>query len=361
MFPFAGMFLGCDTPQNPSDPEQTRVMNVSLNPQLEFVLDTENKVVSVNALNDEGNKIILSATFVGLSAEDAIDKFLEIAKQDGYIITGDVDAKKNRINVSISGDSENLLKAVKDSALEYLQSVEVNGEILAESIVKSDLVAKVEECMREYERDQLNEMTEAQLIELIEQSRNETKELHTQELKELYYAMRENAMIEAKFAKIETLVKGLPSSLNTVKTAVLAYIMQLEKGLEKVEEQMQAYFTEGGAYQLALQAFMVEKQALLTARLEGTATQLQELAAQTKAESLALAKETVEAAVELAQSALNVIITQIETTLGTVLETSQSSIQAAIDTAREDFQLDFTVEFADLIESNNNAWVTLGE
>lgn len=107
-------------------------MNVELNPQLEFVLDTDNKVVSVNALNDEGNKIILSATFVGLSAEDAVDKFLEIAKEDGYLITGSVNAEENQINISISGDSKNLLKAVKDSAVNYLNSVNINADVLSE-------------------------------------------------------------------------------------------------------------------------------------------------------------------------------------------------------------------------------------
>ena len=51
-----------------------KVMNVDLNPSLEFVLDKNDKVVTVNALNDDGNHIISIATksetlFEGLTAE----------------------------------------------------------------------------------------------------------------------------------------------------------------------------------------------------------------------------------------------------------------------------------------------------
>lgn len=302
---------------NNDDPSQARVMNVELNPQLEFVLDTDNKVVSVNALNDEGNKIILSATFVGLSAEDAVDKFLEIAKEDGYLITGSVNAEENQINISISGDSKNLLKAVKDSAVNYLNSVNINADVLSEAIAKSELVAKVEECMREYEQSELNNLTEEQLIELIKQSRNETKDLHTQELKELYYSMRESAIIKAEFAKIEELVNALPESFANIKTTVLEFITQLEGYMANIEEELQAYFTEGGAYKVAMQNFITEKQILLEARLAGTATKLQESVVSAKESALKLAKSAINDAVALVKTTMNTVLTQIETTLGT--------------------------------------------
>ena len=37
------------------NPDRKTVMNVSLNPEVEFVLDGNDKVVTVNALNEEGN------------------------------------------------------------------------------------------------------------------------------------------------------------------------------------------------------------------------------------------------------------------------------------------------------------------
>ena len=52
-----------DTPNHEN--REKRVMNISINPSVEFVLDEEDKVISVNALNEEGNLIIGAETFVG--------------------------------------------------------------------------------------------------------------------------------------------------------------------------------------------------------------------------------------------------------------------------------------------------------
>ena len=46
----------------------TTVMNVSLNPEVEFVLDGHGKVVTVNALNEDGNLIITATAFEGKTA-----------------------------------------------------------------------------------------------------------------------------------------------------------------------------------------------------------------------------------------------------------------------------------------------------
>lgn len=56
-------------------------MNVSLNPQVEFVLDADNKVVTVNALNEEGNLIAGAEVFVGKTAEEAAKELFDDVKQ----------------------------------------------------------------------------------------------------------------------------------------------------------------------------------------------------------------------------------------------------------------------------------------
>ena len=102
---------------------EKKVMNVSLNPEVEFVLDEEDKVVSVNALNEEGNLIISAETFTGKSAEDAAKLFVEVSKETGFVVSGSVKAGENEINISISGDTkkaEALYNDVKAKVNEYL-------------------------------------------------------------------------------------------------------------------------------------------------------------------------------------------------------------------------------------------------
>ena len=58
-------FAGC------AEAKEQKVMNLSLNPEVEFVLDENDKVVSVNALNEEGNLIVSAEVFTGKTAEEA--------------------------------------------------------------------------------------------------------------------------------------------------------------------------------------------------------------------------------------------------------------------------------------------------
>ena len=80
IFTFTGMsvFAGCS-----EQAEGKTVMNVSLNPEVEFVLDADNKVVSVNALNEEGNLIVSAEVFTGKSAEEAAQLFVKVSKETG--------------------------------------------------------------------------------------------------------------------------------------------------------------------------------------------------------------------------------------------------------------------------------------
>ena len=97
-----------------------KVMNVSLNPKLEFVLDKNDKVVSVNALNDDGNNIISisideetqKSLFEGLTADEAVELFLEISEENGYLISGD----EEEIKIEISGSAESLISKIKSAA-----------------------------------------------------------------------------------------------------------------------------------------------------------------------------------------------------------------------------------------------------
>ena len=58
-------FTGC------KKDEAGKVMNVALNPEVEFVLDANDKVVTVNALNEEGNLVISAAAFENVEGKSA--------------------------------------------------------------------------------------------------------------------------------------------------------------------------------------------------------------------------------------------------------------------------------------------------
>ena len=100
----------------------TTVMNVSLNPEVEFVLDGHGKVVTVNALNEDGNLIITATAFEGKTAEEAAELFVQVSHEMGFLVSGNAQIKNNDIEISISGetkDVEALYNDVKASIQEY--------------------------------------------------------------------------------------------------------------------------------------------------------------------------------------------------------------------------------------------------
>ena len=119
-----------------NDPD--KVMNISMNPSIELVLDGNNKVLSVNAINDEGNFIIANASFTGLSAEDAVDLFIKTTEENGFVDTT-LSAEDNKLEIEISGDdAQKLYDKVKKSADEYLQSLNLNVTVTLENLSKEN-------------------------------------------------------------------------------------------------------------------------------------------------------------------------------------------------------------------------------
>ena len=115
--------------------KQEKVMNLSLNPQVEFVLSEDDKVITVNALNEEGNLIISAEAFEnieGKTAEEAAKLFVQVSTDTGYLVQGSAAAGDNQISISFSGDqevAEDLYEEVEGKMKEYLESVDVTVNI----------------------------------------------------------------------------------------------------------------------------------------------------------------------------------------------------------------------------------------
>ena len=188
---------------NAEKTDERKIMNISLNPQVEFILDGEDKVISVNALNEEGNLIITAEAFSdvkGKSAEDAAKLFVEVSKETGYLVSGTASAGDNQISFSFSGDKSEvneLYNEIKEEVDEYLKSVDVTAVISqAKALTEEQIKALVEECAPYLETAK---MKQSELMDALIESRKETAEYYSQELKKAYYEAKEFAMNQAEF------------------------------------------------------------------------------------------------------------------------------------------------------------------
>ena len=249
--------------------DATTVMNVSCNPKVEFVLDADNTVISVNALNEEGNLVISAGAFTGKTAGDAAKLFVEISKETGFIVSGNVTAvdETNEIEISISGDTataETLYNDVKTTVEGYLSKENITANIeKAAAITEAQLEMLVAECAPYLEAAEIKAMEYAELVATIAESRKETAEYYSQELKNAYYEAKAFVMEQAE---IET----LKSKASNLFVALIdgVYTTYAESVTEIENVRMEYLVSEDSGYQKALKEFRAAKVEFLNYRNE---------------------------------------------------------------------------------------------
>ncbi len=115
---------------NNREKTQTSIMTCSTNPSIQFVLNGNDKVMRVVALNNDGKALELNASFVGLKAEDAAELFVKLSTESGKI---QVDTTGTTVTISFSGLKEDYSK-LKDKAVSKVNSYFDEKGIIAGAI-----------------------------------------------------------------------------------------------------------------------------------------------------------------------------------------------------------------------------------
>ncbi|MBQ7973411.1 MAG: hypothetical protein IJ295_00430 [Clostridia bacterium] len=365
IIPCAFALAACQQ-EEPAEEATAKVMNVGLNPKIEFVLDKDDKVVSVNALNEDGNHIIsvsLDADtevskFEGLTAEEAVELFLELTEENGYLITGN----EEKISIAISGDAQKLLEKVTNKANQFLNEKGIDLEfvkVVEKALQKTDILNEVKQCVKEYSQQELEGMTEEELIELLKGSRQETKNFLTQELKDAYYNLR---LEKINIAELETLYRYpqfIPSDLRSLFETAMENLNDAVAALE--EAYNNAFLDTESAYNQAKQLYIEAKENLLAERLalgvdgfseedlaklavlEETATNLETALANEKAEAEGMI-ETVKATLDIA---FNEAIKYVN-----IIKTSLESLVPGFDAIYENAKQNMKKGFKDYFEGH---------
>ncbi len=262
MVPTTLMLSGCGK----DDGDDKTVMNVSLNPEVEFILDDDDKVISVNAKNEEGNLILSAQTsteqFVGKDADDAVKLFASYSKEMGFLFEGEVNSGDNNIKIQFSGDkndADKLYKEIQSELSNYLSSIDIQGTISQlETLTKEKIQELVLECEPYLNLEQIKSWSNDELIDKLKQSRDETKDFLSQELKQAYYEAKEFAVEQAKFEYIRGQLNALEKvTLDTANTVYKSACDSLE------DIRTSTFVASDSVYQKALTAFRAKKTELL--------------------------------------------------------------------------------------------------
>lgn len=347
------LMFGC---KNTKD-DQTTVMNMSINPEVEFILDKNNKVVSVSAKNDEGNFIIAKASFEGMTAEEAAKLFVKVSNENGFV------AEVGDLKVEISGEqAEKLFNSVKANVEVYLGAEGLNVSVNLEKINREELEDLLEDCMKELSDKQIKNLTDAEIIAKVKEMRDQTKDLNTEKLKEMYYEFRAQAIEKAKF---DAYIEAIQNSNIFNKDQIVAYYNELTQKMASMQKSfVDAFLSAKSEYQQKMQEFIAAKQELLQARLDEVDQIVlaeKEAAQKLVEEQLSVIEEKSRSALETAKITFSTIKATLNAAIEQVVNNLPQSINANINVeinkTKVNFEASFKADYAEYI--NGEYWAGL--
>ena len=221
-------FTSCSNAK-PEEGSVTR-MTVDINPSVEFMIDDQNKIVSVTALNDDGSILIVGEAFVGKTPEEAVEMMVTLASDTGYLVQGNAEASENTVKISVSGDSkyaEQLKKDISEKANDTLKALDINGTVEKVEALKIDALRQMALSTSLYTEEEISAMDEDQLYKVISAGRIETALLLTEEMRSAYYSAKEYKISFAEREETSRIIKELGGLYNlthtTYKTALDVY------------------------------------------------------------------------------------------------------------------------------------------
>ena len=334
---FAGsMFTLAACGSDPDDPEDTtKIMNVAVNPSIEFVLDEDEKVLSFSASNEDGAFLLEKfSAFTGMEAEDAALKVLELAEEYGFVISGKTDGQT--FTVSVSGaEAQDIYNDVKEKVNSKATEFGLSIANLVK-ISKDDMQDMIAECYQEYSNSQIANMNEEELIELLKKSREETAGLVSLDEKQEYYMTRAEEVLSAKFDAIDTFIEANQSILGALLTP---YITAMETAYDDLIERYTALKadiaelkadngldTAYETYIAAKKTYFEQVEAYKTALESGSATVIA-----TAEANLAIAKSEADAARDAMNIARGQIATEIASQLTNFIHSKIAALNTQID------------------------------
>lgn len=218
---FVALSLASCSKAMPEEGSVTR-MTVDINPSVEFMIDDQNKILSVTALNDDGSILIVGETFIGKTPEEAVEMMVTLASETGYLVSGNAQMTENTVKVSVSGDSkyaEQLMKDISKKADAVLKELDIPGQVEKAEALKIDALREMALATSLYTEEELSTMDEGQLCKVISAGRVETALLLTEEMREAYYTAKEYEISFAQREETAKIIQGLGGLYNLTHVA----------------------------------------------------------------------------------------------------------------------------------------------
>ena len=356
-------------------------MTVDINPSVEFMVNDENKIVSVTALNDDGSILIVGEAFVGKTPEEAVEMMVTLATETGYLVKGNVEATENTVKISVSGDgkyAKTLMKDLEKKAEDALEKLDIRGKIERVDALGTEALKELALSTSIYTEEEISAMDEKQLCAVIAQGRIETALLLTEDMRNAYYAAKEYEISFAESEEVAKIIESLGGLYTLTHTAYKSALALYSEAITELDElRYELLVSPESQYQKSLVKLREAKADLLKQRnytaslnINGEEYVLASATLQLKEEDYEKALEAYEELGRQANVALERLIEilrssesklkELENTIfdhniKEKLEASAAEIEAGVNAAKDRFFEEFESAHADDIKAIENA------
>jgi len=256
----------------PTPPEGTYTrMTVDINPSVEFMVDDQNKVVSVTALNDDGSILIAGEAFVGKTPEEATRMVVSLATDAGYLVKGEIHVENTdesqKVEISVSGNSDyakELAKNVKSDVEKYLKDNKITATVESVKAKTLDEMRKVVIADGLFTEDEVKDMTEEQLYKALAAGRIETAQLLTAEMREAYYRAKDYKISFVEKQATADIISGMGATYKVLMSGYSTALAAYSTSIDTLDELRYSLLVDPeSAYQKALASLRDAKEDLL--------------------------------------------------------------------------------------------------
>ena len=350
--------VGCgDTASEPKEGTVTR-LTIDINPSVELMVDDQNKVIAVTALNDDGAILISGETFIGKTPEEAVELAVSVAADTGYLIKGEVSADENTVKISVSGNdayAKSLAEKIETKAKAVMDDLDLKGKIERADALRREGLEALAVANSLYTAEEVAEMTDEELYSIIAESRCEMAGLVTEEMRQMYITAKEYEISFARSEQMTKIMDALGAAYAVDKMMYENLLAVHQTSIAALEEaRYKALIDPDSPYQKALTALRDSKEELIKQRTYTASLDINGEEYASASIQLGLAEDNYQAALETfealgksADDAFNGAISAIKTSENNLLSIENKLL------SKEEFKAALEAEATELEQELN--------
>ena len=188
------------------------IIQIDVNPSVEFVVDDSDKVLSVKGLNDDGKLILTDEEFENLSLKDAVSKLLNLEEKTNFLS----ETNKN-VALTLTIENKGVEEVLTNKLNQILKSTQNN---LSTNIEIKFNTSKSIEDLKDYVNSidiikNVQDLQYSELIGIVRKYHEDVRTLDSIALENLYLKSKTEYFEELKENKIKELVNDLDDSYKT--------------------------------------------------------------------------------------------------------------------------------------------------